>query len=83
MYTLYYCTECNKEFVYTRKNIEHHGLDSPPYEEIECCPFCDSTSFINSIECCVCGNTIKCDFVKLKTGEYICDDCYTTGSVGD
>lgn len=80
---MYYCGECNKEFVYPRKLIERHGLDSPPFEESECCPFCDSTDFVPHIECDICGSAIQCDYVKLKTGERICDDCYTMRSVND
>lgn len=80
---MYYCRECNKEFVCPIKTIESHGLDSPPYEELECCPFCKSTDFIESIECSICGDIIKYDYVKLKSGECICDDCYTTERVGE
>lgn len=80
---MYYCNECNKKFLFPVNIIEFHGLDTPPYEKYNCCPYCNSTDFMTNVECCICGETIKYDYVKLITGDYVCDNCYTTGSVGD
>ena len=34
------CIDCGRKFKTPKTRYEDHGLDAPPYEEWDCCPFC-------------------------------------------
>lgn len=46
---MYKCNECGYEFEYPEIQIETHGLDTPPYEEIRVCPYCGDNN-IDEVE---------------------------------
>ena len=71
---MYICLDCGALFSDTRKYIERHGLDSPPYEEIIGCPSCGG-AYVEAIQCDICGNYIVDDYFETKEGRIYCADC--------
>ena len=53
---MYYCSDCGCEFETTAVFCETHGLTSPPFEELRCCPFCGSGNIkekaVSYCRCC-------------------------------
>lgn len=41
----FFCRDCNKYFDNVKIYEETHGLDSPPYERVSVCPYCESDNF--------------------------------------
>ena len=41
----YRCNVCGASFDEPKEVIETHGLDHPPYERWEVCPFCREDNF--------------------------------------
>lgn len=37
---MFRCVDCRRKFEHPDVRIEKHGLDYPPYEEWNCCPYC-------------------------------------------
>ena len=37
---MFRCIDCGKTFRTPKTRYEKHGLDTPPYEEWDCCPYC-------------------------------------------
>ena len=75
---MWYCLNC------------HHVFDSPkyckdiivvdPYPDgpmVSVCPYCLSDEFVKAIQCDCCGEYIEGDFIKIKTEECFCENCYT------
>ena len=71
------CSECGEIFEMARVISERHGLDTPPYERLNICPFCESTDIHQAHRCEVCGEWITDDYIILSTSERICEECYT------
>lgn len=42
----FFCRECNRFFDNPHYYEETHGLDSPPYERVSICPYCESDDFV-------------------------------------
>lgn len=57
---MFYCLNCESEFEKAASFKESHGLSSPPYEEISCCPNCGSESIHEKWHkyCLNCGKTL-------------------------
>ena len=36
----YICIDCRRQFDEPRVYEERHGLETGPYEQMTCCPFC-------------------------------------------
>lgn len=79
---MYICLDCGNIFENTRKYVETHGLDSPPYEELYGCPLCGG-SYVETYKCDVCGKYVEDEYITTDKGDIICDNCYTTHSVYD
>lgn len=79
---MYVCIECGETFDRAEHVIDRHGLDTPPYEEYDCCPHCFSWSFIDAFSCAACGETIVNDFVEIGDDRY-CESCYTLSTLSD
>lgn len=79
---MYICLDCLKVFENPQKWVETHGLYSPPYEEWGGCPKCGGTYVIVNT-CSQCGKYISIDYIKLKDGDYVCEDCYVNKSFGE
>ena len=78
----YICFECNCIFENPKLYVETHNLDTPPYEEVYACPHCGG-DYAKAIKCDECDKYIVGSYVKLKSGERICEDCYITYEIGD
>ena len=72
---MYNCQDCGKNFLYVKIAFERHGLDSPPYERLKLCPFCDSASIeeVKDKNCRFCGSRLKAE------GQYCSDACRING----
>lgn len=68
----YICTECGAKFDYEdRKHVtETHGLDGPPYEEYDVCPFCGGV-YEEAKFCKGCGEA----HLEEELHEGYCFDC--------
>lgn len=71
------CLECGRLFDDEDINIsfESHGLDSPPYERIESCPYCNG-NFIETMRCHYCGNWLIDSFFELPDYTASCSECF-------
>ena len=78
----YICLDCDGLFTEPRKCVETHGLDTPPYEVFYICPYCGG-DYAEAHECNVCGHYIHGEYIKLVSGERICENCYNKYTIGD
>lgn len=53
----YICRDCGETFDEPRRYTERHGLETGPYEELTCCPFCGG-SYEKAVACECCGRLI-------------------------
>ena len=53
----YICRDCGETFDEPRRYTERHGLETGPYEELTCCPFCGG-SYEKAVACACCGRLI-------------------------
>ena len=79
---MYCCLECGAIFESPDYWEERHGLDYGPLEKWSGCPNCKGT-YTKAHECGVCGHYINGEYVKLNSGERICENCYTTYELGE
>ncbi len=77
------CVECGALFERAKVVFERHGMDTPPYEELFVCPYCESTDIHQSHRCNVCGDWITGSYVETVDDNRICDGCYTKHDVED
>lgn len=63
------CSDCGNEFEKPATHTETHSLDTPPFEERVCCPFCKSSNIRekNTTHCRCCG-------AKLREREEYCSE---------
>jgi hypothetical protein len=62
--------------------VETHGLDTPPFEQYSGCPSCGG-AFTKIYKCECCDEWITGPYIKLNSGERICEECYTTYDLGE
>ena len=79
---MFICYDCSIVFDEPKHCIEKHGLDTPPYEYYSGCPSCGG-AFTVAYECHCCKEWITGYYIKLKSGERICDACYVQMDIGD
>lgn len=53
----YICRDCGETFDEPKHYTERHGLETGPYEELTCCPFCGG-SYEKAVACECCGRLI-------------------------
>lgn len=74
---MYFCLSCNESFEQADSYIESHGLDTPPYENILCCPYCKNTDIAETKPCDICGKAISGEYIYIESeGKNICNGCY-------
>lgn len=58
---MYYCKDCKSKFENFKTATERHGLDCPPYEKIDVCPYCMSENIEEYTvkHCRYCGARLK------------------------
>lgn len=73
---MYYCPHCKTEFRKSKKIIDSHNLDSPPFEKFMCCPYCSNTNIkiIESKHCKCCGAKLE-----INESDYCSVECEKRG----
>lgn len=80
------CLECGHIFdeddiaVWQEGRGEYWG--TPCYEEVSGCPRCKG-DYVETYKCNCCDEWIIGSYIKLNSGERICEDCYTTYDLGE
>lgn len=77
---MFVCLDCHSIFQEPKHYTETHGLSSPPYEELDGCPYCGG-AYANAYKCCNCAEWITDDYIKVD-GERYCDECYCEFTLG-
>lgn len=81
---MYVCCECGATFenlvVFREDRGECFGF--PSYEEVYVSPCCYG-DYAETFRCDCCGKWVDCDYIKLTSGERICENCYTPMTLGD
>lgn len=80
--TSFLCYDCEAIFDEPKIWTETHGFSSPPYEQYSVCPMCGG-SFMTTYKCYCCNEWICGQYIKLDSGERICENCYVTIELGD
>ena len=79
---MFVCCDCMETFLEPKIWTETHWLDTPPYEHYARCPYCGG-AFTETYQCDCCNEWIIGPYIKLNSGERICEDCYTTYELGE
>lgn len=79
---MFVCLDCYCIFSETKHYVETHGFATGPYEEYDGCPECGG-AYEETHECDCCGHWITDQYIKLNSGERICENCYTTYDLGE
>ena len=80
---VYICLDCCETFEEPKRYTETHGLDSPPYEEWNGCPYCGG-SYSTTYKGDGCGKWIDGEFVEiLPSHEVYCDRCFELKDIED
>lgn len=79
---MFVCLDCDRIFQHEKHYIETHGLENPPYEEYDGCPYCGG-AYAETHMCGCCGHWIIGEYIKLRDGNRICEQCYITYEIGD
>ena len=80
--TKFLCWECEAIFDEPKIWTQTHGLDTPPYERYAGCPVCGS-AFTTTYKCACCNEWITGSYIKLDSGERVCENCYITYEIGE
>jgi len=75
---MYICEECGMFFEEPKVIFETHGLDTPPYEKLSVCPYCNENDIKESaeVECSRCGTLMPEDYAYIDDDlNYLCDVC--------
>ena len=78
----YVCLECGRLFEDTKHYVQTHGLDTPPYEEWDGCPYC-SGDYTRAHICSECGEYIIDNYIKTTSGARYCAECFMSYELGD
>ena len=80
------CCDCGRIFdedeVATWKESRGEYWGEPCYETMSGCPSCQC-DYVETYECACCGEWIEGSYIKLESGERICENCYTEYNLGD
>lgn len=72
----YICLDCGYLFNEPHCYTETHGLDTPPYEHISCCPACGGI-YDETIECDECGELFPFGSGRwINETTLVCKSCY-------
>jgi hypothetical protein len=72
---MFLCRECKNLFEEPKRYVETHGLETPPYEQLSCCPFCGG-EYVKTMPCDYCGEYIEGKYVEMPDRKVCCDYCY-------
>ena len=79
---MFVCYDCSSTFDEPKIWTETHGLNTGPYESLAGCPHCGG-AFTETYRCDACNEWIVGPYIKLNSGERICEECYTTYEIGE
>ena len=79
---MFVCLDCGHTFQHATHYSESHGFDFGSYEEWSGCPKC-SGAYTKAYECNCCKKWIDGSYIKLQSGERICENCYTSYELGE
>lgn len=79
---MHLCLDCGAIFEDPQKYTEAHDLPFPPYETWSGCPRCGG-AYAETICCDLCGEWVVGEYIKLKDGTVVCDQCYEINDIGD
>jgi hypothetical protein len=79
---MYICLGCGRLFDEPNDWEERHGFDYGPFEKMSGCPYCGE-EYVEARKCDCCDEWIEESYIKLESGERICECCYTTYEIGD
>lgn len=83
---MFLCLDCGRTFeedkVATWKEVMGECWGAPCYEEGRGCPYCYG-SYTETYRCAECNEWIEGQYIKLKNGDRICEECYTTYEIGE
>lgn len=79
---MFVCSECGTLFEDPVEWEETHNLDTPPYEHFSGSPCCFS-NYAVAHKCNCCEEYIVGPYIKVDSGERICDNCYRVMEIGD
>lgn len=74
------CVECSNTFDRPRLYKDKICGEPLPFDEWYGCPYCGG-EFTTLHTCSLCNESITEDCILLKTGEYICSNCFETVSI--
>ena len=76
------CFDCEEIFDEPSQWEEHHNLDHGPFEQMSGGPYWGG-GYAKAYGCDMCGHYINGTYVKLTSGERICENCYNTYEIGE
>lgn len=79
---MFVCYDCGTTFYEPKVWTETHGLDTGPHETLVGCPHCGG-AFTETYKCDACNEWIIGPYIKLNSGERICEECYTAYEIGE
>ena len=79
---MFVCINCGHLFDEPDYWEERHGLDYGPFEQWSGCPNCGE-AYVEAHRCDCCDEYIDGPYIKLESGERICENCYTKHELGD
>ena len=79
---MFVCMDCGHLFETPYRWEERHGFDYGPFEQWSGCPRCKE-AYTEAYQCDCCNEWITGPYIKLESGERICENCYTTMELGD
>lgn len=79
---MHICLDCLHIFAEPKYFLEPHGFTDGQYEHRNGCPFCGGT-YITAKECSQCGSYISNDYIQLKNGDLVCENCFKRKDIGD
>ena len=79
---MFVCLDCGNIFAEPKHYVDKHGFDIPPFEERDGCPYCGG-AYAEAHQCDCCGKWIDDDYIKIKTGERFCCNCFTGMELGE
>ena len=83
---MFICLECGRIFnedeidVWEESRGEFWGM--PCSETVDGCPSCGG-DYVETYRCDCCNEWIDGSYIKLESGERICENCYTKYELGD
>lgn len=78
---MFVCGDCGAAFEKPLRSVERHGLDTPPYEELDVCPSCYGMCILEALFCDGCDAVITERYIELDNGARFCSECYAIKNI--